>query len=137
MKNIDELLDHVKNVAGITSDRKLSERLELSINTAFEYRKRGKLPSDETMLKLAELGNIDPDDALLMLNVWRTTGEAKKRYLHMLKRTAIVLIAFLTINTAFLAPAPNALINNDIANIIHVKKGNNVMIIRLCDISAK
>lgn len=128
MRNIDELLDHVKTYAGITSDRKLSERLELSSNTVFGYRNQGKLPGDDVVLRLAKLGNIDPDDALLMLNVWRTTGEAKKRYLHMLKRTAIVLIAFLTINTAFLTSAPNVLINNDINSLLHVKKYNNVMI---------
>lgn len=38
------------------------------------------LPDDETMLKLSRLAGVDPGVALIDLNIWRSEGDARQRY---------------------------------------------------------
>lgn len=73
MKTLNDYVEAAKTRTGFKSERKMCEALNLSSNTFNGYRK-GKLPSDETMVKLAKMAHIDPETALLDLNIWRSAG---------------------------------------------------------------
>lgn len=80
-----------------SSERKLCELLETGPNVITTYR-RGSLPTDETMVKLARIAGIDPYIALLDLNTWRSTGAAQEAYKAILKKiTTAAIVLFLLI----------------------------------------
>ena len=97
-----ELLDRAKEVGKLNSDRKLAEAIGLNSNTAISFIRRGvSLPSDETTVKLAELAGLDPQIALLQLNVWRAKTDTTKNYYHgilsqFVKAGSVAAIALMT-----------------------------------------
>lgn len=71
MLNIDDYMDVAKKRQGFTSNRQLSATLGLNPNSASHFVTRRAWPSDEVMVKLAELAGLDPLQALIDLNLWR------------------------------------------------------------------
>lgn len=61
--------------------------------SSFSQWKRGKsYPSDSTMLRIANLCDLDPVETLALLNLWRCDEEAKsvyERLLHVAQSTAL------------------------------------------------
>lgn len=125
--DIDQFLDHVKDQANVTSDRRLSELCKMGTSTVNGYRKRGLLPSDETMLKLAKLAEFDPDDALLLLNIWRTTGKAKARYSAMLARRTATAIGLLILATPLIYTDSFAQVSDVSQNNHYYEKFNQIL----------
>ena len=86
------------------------------------YRSGKQLPSDETMVKIAEIAGLDPYEALLRLNIWRcemktlhagkslSQESALKVYASKLqehlRRAAAIIIAALMLAGASLSPTP-------------------------------
>lgn len=123
MRDIFFYINAAMQRAQCSSGRKLSEMLELSPNTIATYR-RGNLPNDETMMKLAKIAGIDPYIALLDLNTWRTEGETKKAYQGILQkiRMAIFTGAIMTVLfTPSAAPAAKTLSNSQCAFVYYGK----------------
>ena len=93
---VDEYMDTAKARCGINSDRALSLALNLRQAGTNEYRTRRAWPSDETMIRLADLAGADRDQALLDLNAWRaTTAEVRSQYeriARLVKASAAVII---------------------------------------------
>ncbi|MEE9312158.1 MAG: hypothetical protein V3V10_07055, partial [Planctomycetota bacterium] len=50
------------------------------------YRKGASFPSDDTMIALARRAKLDEGECLLLLNIWRTEGQARKQYMTLLQR---------------------------------------------------
>ena len=75
---IDWYIDRALDSSGAPSDRELSRRLGLAANSLNNYRMKRAWPSDEAMLRLAELAGADPDVALMDLNAWRAKGDAAR-----------------------------------------------------------
>ncbi len=86
MKDIKFYIDLAIEKHSIKSDRKLSAQLELSPMAVQRWRKGFSLPSDDTMVKLAEMCGISKEQALLELSYWRSEGEAKSTYKMLLKK---------------------------------------------------
>lgn len=120
--DIDQFLDHVKAQANIKSDGRLSELLERHRGHVWQYRMRGVLPSDETMIRLAEIGNFDTEDALLLLNIWRTTGEAKKTYERMRKRAVHMVAGFFVGSIALISHDVSAQVSTTDLHTVYYEK---------------
>lgn len=90
MKNIFDYIDLAKKRTGAKSDRALCKLLEISPNMVISYNK-GVLPNDQTMIKLARLAGVSEREALLDLNIWRSTGAVQKVYMAMKQGAAACL----------------------------------------------
>jgi len=86
MRSIDDYIDTAKQRAGLTSDRKLDLALGHTGQSVSHWRTKRAWPTDEKMVKLAELAGVDPEEALLDLSVWRTEGEARAVYERLARR---------------------------------------------------
>lgn len=98
MRNVMFYVEKAIERSGVKSERRLCEMLDMSYNTITAY-KKGVLPTDETMMKLAIIAGIDPYIALLDLNTWRTEGETQNAYKKILEKiTAATFAIFMTIS---------------------------------------
>lgn len=93
MPSIDWYLDRARERAGLSSDRELGRRLELSGGAVNQWRTKRYWPDDESMLAIAELAGVEPARALLDLNSWRAKGERVRAVYLDLAAKAFVLIA--------------------------------------------
>jgi transcriptional regulator with XRE-family HTH domain len=67
MRTVDTYIAAALELQGIPSDRQLAVRLGLSQQTVNHWRTKRTWPSDETMVKLAELAQMDIAQAPLRL----------------------------------------------------------------------
>ena len=86
MKNINDYIDLARKKHSLKSDRRLSAALGLSEVAVQRWRAGVSIPSDDTMVKLADMAGISKEQALLELSYWRADGEAKSTYKMLLKR---------------------------------------------------
>lgn len=102
-QNFEEFLAEVRAHTSFRSNRAFCAALGISHNALSNYEKKGVLPSDQTMVKLAKMGGIDPESALLSLNVWRAPPEVQPTYASILKklsRTAAAVVLMATASTS-------------------------------------
>lgn len=92
--NIDQLCDLAKKRAGLTSDRELARRLAVSAGAVNFYRSKRTWPSEDTIIKLAELAEIDAAEAIIELNIWRSKGPEADIYRDILIRLKQTAAAF-------------------------------------------
>lgn len=110
-----DYLDLAIEKQGLKSDRELCRALELKSNTIATGIRRGVyLPSDDTMIKLAELAGEDPDIALLRLNVWRAKTDAARAHYRSIEQRIVkyASVLFLTLIIAVMLNSGNAQANN-------------------------
>lgn len=74
MRTIDDYMDTARKNHGFRSDRELSRALGFRGQAASNWRTKRAWPSDDVMVRLAEMAEIPPEEALLDLCVWRTGG---------------------------------------------------------------
>lgn len=80
MITVNEFLDLCKERTRTESDSNLARKVEITRAALAAYRKGASFPSDENMLKLAKRAKLDAGECLLLLNVWRSDGEVRKKY---------------------------------------------------------
>lgn len=80
MRTLDFYIEAAKFHSGIKSERQLCKMLRLSPTAITGYKKRNVLPTDETMVRLAKIAHLSPEQALLDLNMWRSQGQSKALY---------------------------------------------------------
>ena len=76
MRTVDFYLDLAREKRRFTSDLALDRALGLKPGATCSYRIKRSWPSDETIIKIAEIAELDPKEALLDLNIWRAEGNA-------------------------------------------------------------
>lgn len=86
MINLGDFLDLCKERTNTVTDSNLARKIDVTRSSIALYRKGASFPSDTTMVMLAKRAKLNPDECLLLLNVWRTVGDARKVYLGMLAR---------------------------------------------------
>ncbi len=90
----------------LQSDRHLGRVLSVSPSTVAIWRAGKSLPTDATMIKLADLADITREQALLELSYWRAGTEAQTVYKSLLSKIAGVGILLTFIFTmTFQSPA--------------------------------
>lgn len=106
MRDLTFYIDKARQNSGATSDRKLSELIGMAPNTAFFWRSKKSFPSDDTMIRLAEIAQIDPQIALVELNAWRNHGtkaapiyERMAAMLRGVVLTVVLALAFLMVTS--------------------------------------
>ena len=126
--DINEYLDLAKEKQGIKSDRELAAALGHKSNQSIVFMRRGVTnPSDDTMLKIAELAGLSPEAALLRLNIWRSkTPETRELYTTLAERLAKQASTWLicTVAVSVMAAAPGA--NNAYASENNTRTGEHL-----------
>ncbi len=116
MPTIDFYTDLAKSRCGFKSDRELCEALGFSSTAVSNWRTKKAWPSDDTMVRLAELAGRDPARALLDLNAWRAEGPAKALYTELAMRIAGAILAL------FLTGTNPAQSNSQVSNTVYYGK---------------
>lgn len=98
MKTLTAYLDRARNRAGLKSDRQLSLALGHTGPTVWRYRGGRDFPDDETMIKLAELGELPIDKAIIDLNIWRAKSPVVKQLYTRIAATIMVAFFIVLIN---------------------------------------
>lgn len=80
MLTVDDYVDIAKRLRNLKSDNALAKQMGLTSPTVSGWRNKRAWPTDATMVKLAHLAKMDPKQALVHLNIWRTDGEANQLY---------------------------------------------------------
>lgn len=101
---INELLDLAKAKRGYKSDNQLSKAIGIAHTGLVRVRRGWGNLSENNMIALADLCEIPHDKALLLLNVWKSEGSVKDAYSSLLRRFAMVGLAF-TIAASIVTPA--------------------------------
>lgn len=78
--SVNEFLDLCKTATASGTDSNLARKVEITRAALAAYRKGSSFPSDENMVRLAKRAKLDVGACLLLLNYWRSEGEAKKAY---------------------------------------------------------
>lgn len=86
MISVNEFLDLCKVRTSTASDSNLARKVEITRAALSAYRKGASFPSDNNMLKLAKRAKLNQDECLLLLNVWRTDGDASKGYKRIMRQ---------------------------------------------------
>lgn len=107
--NIDKYIDLARDKNNLRSDRQLSFAFGLNAAAVNTWRTRRAWPSDDVMIKLAKMAGVDPMDAILDLNIWRSSGEAITLYTRIKKSMTAMLVLLAVGVGGQLATPSNAL----------------------------
>jgi len=86
MVDLGDFLDLCKVRTNTVTDSNLARKIDVTRSSIALYRKGASFPSDATMVALAKRAKLNPDECLLLLNIWRTEGDARKAYKSLLKK---------------------------------------------------
>lgn len=78
--NISSLLEQAREKSGATSGRSLARAIGLTHTEVRRLLSGQCLPSEDTMLSIASVAGVPEDEALLLLNIWRSTGRVSAIY---------------------------------------------------------
>lgn len=121
MRSVDDYLDLARNRQKLPSDRQLCAHLKCTDAVVSQWRKRKSFPSDEHMVRLAELAGLDPQVALLELACWRAVSRnenvAVGVYKRLLERVTHTAAAALVASTIFAALPDDVMASTQNSNI--------------------
>ena len=80
MISIDDYCDMAKKIADIKTDSELARRLGITHAAISGWRTKRIWPSENVMIKLADLAHMNPEIALIHLETWRTSGRAQELF---------------------------------------------------------
>lgn len=93
MKTINYYCDKAKELHGYKSDRELGLELGLKTSAVNQWRKGRSFPSDDTMCRLSWMTGEDLEEALLNLNIWRSSGAIQRAYQGLMARLTAAAVA--------------------------------------------
>lgn len=105
MRDIGFYIDRAKDIHKLTSDNQLNKMMNFSGSSISFWRVGKSLPSDDKMVELAKLAEVDPLIALIDLNTWRSSGDAKKAYKRLLEKITAAAFCLLILTAS---PPANA-----------------------------
>lgn len=89
----------------------LARKIGVSRQVASDWSRGEKFPSDHVMKRLAERANLDPQEALILLNLWRADQEAKQVYRDMLKKFTAIAGGIIFLLSPLTSTDANAMIS--------------------------
>lgn len=134
MKNFTEYAELAIKRYGLTGYNNLARELDLNKATVSYFRAGKALPSESTMIKLAELAGLPKEEALIDLNMWRSKDkpELQKVWQRISKMIGcllmILLLSSIRITSCFardftpVSPTPQDSINIHYATKVREKK---------------
>ncbi len=112
MRTIDDYLDAaIARNPDLRSDRRLALALGLNQAASHYWRRRKAWPADDTMLRLADLAGVDPGEALVELNIWRSqSAETRDQYSRLAEkiRSSLAQVLIAGVTSALVAVASPA-----------------------------
>lgn len=117
MRTFQDYVFEARKKKGIYSNNKIAKEIGIAGPSLSVMMNNKTLPSEETLLKIAELADISPEEALLDLSIWRAKSpEAKSTWENIKKllNTAAMAGSMLYIT------ASNAAENNDFITIAKI-----------------
>ena len=95
MRNFQDYISEAQKKQNLYSLSKIAQKIGISANSVSVMYKNKTLPSEETLIKIADLAGIPREEALLDLSIWSAkSDDAKstwKKIREMLKTAALVL----------------------------------------------
>jgi len=86
MQTIDDYIDAAIEKQGLKSGNELGRQLGGSANNVSQWRTRRSWPSPRTMRRLATMAEMDPEEAVLLLSIWREEDpKTRDLFMHILK----------------------------------------------------
>ena len=103
MKNFTDYAEKAINRYGLTGYNNLARELGLNKATLSFFRSGKALPSESTMIKLAELAGLPKEEALIDLNLWRSKDkpELQKVWQRLAKMIGAILFTLLIPNVSY------------------------------------
>ena len=87
MRTFNEYAEKAIERYGLTGYNNLARELNMNKATVSYFRSGKALPSEATMIKLAELAGLPKEEALIDLNLWRSKNNRNCGYfMHNFKR---------------------------------------------------
>lgn len=123
MLTIDDYIDRAKSANGLKADMALGRLLGVSHGTISQMRTKRIWPGDDLMVRIAEAANMDPEQALIDLNIWRNEGPARAIYERMARAAAAACLALFLI---FAGQPEPALANGYSENPSETLQGNSI-----------
>lgn len=124
-RNLNYYICNAMANQGVLSERELSKTLGKAHNFVNNLLVGKALPSDEVMMKIADLAGLDKQAALLDLNVWRSPTPVRDAYVGILQKLTqtTAAIAILAASSLTLAPSPvSAKVLSDKSDTIYYGK---------------
>ncbi len=119
MRKVQDYISEARKKKGIYSNNKLASAIGLTGPAIVNIVKNKALPAEETILKLAELADIPPEEALLDLSIWRAKSPEAKSTWENIKK--LLNTAAMTGSMLYIT-ALNAAENNDFITIAKIIK---------------
>lgn len=95
MESVSDYIDAAKASLNYTADWKLTIDLGVSPTMVHQWKVGKCWPSEQAMIRLAELAGLDPTRALLDLNLWRARDpKVSKIYSSLIQRLGAACVAF-------------------------------------------
>ncbi|MBF0383410.1 MAG: hypothetical protein HQL69_20515 [Magnetococcales bacterium] len=111
MQTIDQLCDKAIKNHNLRSDRALGRILGVSQSSISQWRTKRAWPSDERMIHLANLAGEKPEQALLLLSIWRTEGETRATWQKLFSTLSAACLAIAIALPAHYIDGKNALLS--------------------------
>lgn len=95
MRNFQDYISEAQKKQNLYSLSKIAQKIGISANSVSVMYKNKTLPSEETLIKIADLAGIPREEALLDLSIWSAKSDDAKstweKIREMLKTAALVL----------------------------------------------
>lgn len=83
--SVRQFLKYVMECGKKPTLESLADHIGASAHTVYQWNSGKRIPSDDLMLTMAAMTEIDQFEALLLLNVWRTKNRPRILYMKYLK----------------------------------------------------
>lgn len=104
MRDFKNYVERAKKNQDLTSDAKLAQRIKITGASLSNMINKKISPSEETLIKIADLAGISREEALLDLSIWRAKSEDVKntweKIRELLKIAAMSLIIIIFFSTS-------------------------------------
>ena len=78
MRNFQDYISEAQKKQNLYSLSKIAQKIGISANSVSVMYKNKTLPSEETLIKIADLAGIPREEALLDLSIWSAKSEDAK-----------------------------------------------------------
>ncbi len=101
MRTVKDYISEAQKKQGIPSNNKLAHALGITPTALSAIYKSKNIPSDETMIKLAELAGIPEEEALVDLSIWRAQTPKTKEVWEKIRHIVLSLCLTMAVLSPF------------------------------------
>lgn len=97
MLTFAEYIEKAKENSNLKNDKQVAQKINIGASALVGFRNERSYPSQETVLKLANLAGVSPEQALIDFNLWKTKDKpnAQKVWLKLAKMIGCLCLAII------------------------------------------